>query len=276
MTLAVILGACIGLCLGVFGGGGSVVTVPALVYVLHQSPSNAVTQSLVIVGFSSGVAAVVHSRRGHVRWGTGLVLGATGAGGAWLGTSLGKLVTPDVVMASFAGLMLIVAAVLLINSRNRRRGDKAILLPEAQAPLSVGNVDPTNKAVTATWDRPAFKVVLAGIGIGLLTGFFGVGGGFIIVPALAIILGYSMPVAIGTSLLVITINAAMALAARGPVIVVDWHVVLPVLIAATIGSISGKFLIRHIPERSLTSGFAALLVVIAAYSAARSMGFISA
>ncbi|MGV0742206.1 sulfite exporter TauE/SafE family protein [Mycolicibacterium sp. XJ870] len=271
MTIAVLLGLCIGLCLGALGGGGSIITVPALVYLLHQPLSGAITQSLVIVGISSATAAVVHARHGQVRWRAGLALGAVGGVAAWAGTALGHLVPADVAMAAFAGLMIVVAAALFYRSRNRNRRPAAPrVLVGAGAPLP-SETEPASPPTHPSFVAVAVKVVVAGVLIGVLTGFFGVGGGFIIVPVLVAILGYSMPVAVGTSLLVITINAAVALLARAGHVALDWSVVLPVTIAAILGAIAGKYVTQRLSERLLTRSFAVALVAVAWYVGAKTL-----
>ena len=282
ILIAVILGVCIGLCLGALGGGGSIITVPALMYLLHQPLSMAITQSLVIVGISSVVAMAAHARERHVRWRTGVCLGAIGGAAAWAGTALGRLVTVDIAMATFACLMIVVAGSLLMRSPRAQKKEPQNKFHQSLA-VGAHNGSPTTEVdvdalplETASPSRLviAIKILLAGILIGLLTGFFGVGGGFVIVPALVIILGYSMPVAVGTSLLVITVNSVVALTARAGHDVLDWSIVLPVTIAAIIGSIAGKYATQRVSEKTLTRVFAAMLLVVAVYVGARSLGLL--
>ncbi|WAM19382.1 sulfite exporter TauE/SafE family protein [Rhodococcus sp. JS3073] len=279
IVISVALGACIGLCLGALGGGGSIITVPALVYLLHQPLQTAITQSLVIVGISSAVAMLAHARGGRVRWRAGICLGAVGGGAASAGTALGRLVSPAATLAAFSVLMMVVAISLLMRATTRSSAQH----DSARTPVTVGAPTTTGarEEVTGSDDNrspgrvvTAVKIVLTGTAIGLLTGFFGVGGGFVIVPALVLFLGYSMPVAVGTSLLVITLNSAFALGARVGEDSLDATIILPVAAAAIIGSIAGKYATQRVSEAALTRAFAALLVVVAGYVAARSLGLV--
>ncbi|MGV9870993.1 sulfite exporter TauE/SafE family protein [Rhodococcus koreensis] len=278
IAISVALGACIGLCLGSLGGGGSIITVPVLVYLLHQPLQTAITQSLVIVGISSAAAMISHAREGRVRWRAGICLGAIGGGAAAAGTALGRLVSTTVTMAAFSALMVVVAVFLLVKSTTQTRQP----MPRTRTPMTVGaptvptGREPVPDLLTRTPGRAvtAVKVVFAGIIIGLLTGFFGVGGGFVIVPALALILGYSMPVSVGTSLLVITLNSMAALGARVTHEGLDWTIILPVTVAAVIGSIAGKYAAQHVSDSTLTRMFAAMLIAVAGYVAARSLGLL--
>lgn len=290
IVAAIVLGICIGVALGALGGGGSILTVPALVYVLGQPLQIAVTESLVIVGVTSLFAVISHARADQVRWCAGVALGAIGGVAAWAGTALGRLVQPNVALGAFAVLLLAVSISLV----HRTMKPKSVKQPAQN--LSVVHpgklhkpplVGASTAAKTATHtidaDRPiprihpyktALKVLLAGITIGILTGFFGVGGGFVIVPVLVIALGYPMPIAVGTSLLVITLNSAVALTARTGHGALDWSIILPVTAAAIVGGLLGKILAQRISERTLTRAFAALLVAVSIYVGLRSSGLL--
>lgn len=279
IAIPLALGASIGLCLGALGGGGSIITVPALVYLLHQPLQTAITQSLVIVGISSAVAMIAHAREGRVRWRAGICLGAVGGAAATAGTALGRLISPAATLGAFSVLMTVVAASLLMRATTRSRAahDQARTPVTVGAPTPLTAVPETNGLSTNRCPgrvATALKIVLAGTVIGLLTGFFGVGGGFVIVPALVLFLGYSMPVAVGTSLLVITLNSAVALGARVTHETLDWTIIVPVAAAAIVGSIAGKYAIRRVSETTLIRTFAALLIIVAGYVAARSLGLI--
>lgn len=268
MIAAVLLGVSIGLCLGALGGGGSIITVPALVFLLHESLPVAVTQSLVIVGLSSAAAVAAHARNGQVRWRAGLALGAVGGAAAWVGTALGRFVPENVTMAAFAVLMVVVATSML--SRNRASApDTSRALVAVGGPADTREPDPINPPRRPT--LVAVKVVLAGAVIGVMTGFFGVGGGFVIVPALVMILGHPMPVAVGTSLLVVTVNSVAALTSRIGHDVLDWSVVLPVTIAAILGAIAGKHATQRFSERTLTTAFAVMVLAVASYVGIRTL-----
>ena len=265
LALAVPLGLLIGLSLGALGGGGSILTVPALVYLLGQSPVAATTGSLVIVGITSLAGMVAHARAGRVRVGQGLLFGVIGVAGSWYGSRLSASVAPAVLLGAFSVLMLVVAAIMIARQRpGRRRG--AGLVEEADDPI----IAFTPRFVCHC--PRAAKVVLTATAVGLLTGFFGVGGGFAVVPALVLALGFSMPVAVGTSLLVITVNSATALAARaGHGISIDWTVIGVFTAAAVLGSLLGGRVASRARPEALSRAFTVLLVVVALYTAARSI-----
>ena len=260
-VLAILVGLLIGLSLGALGGGGSILTVPALVYLLGQDPRTATTSSLLIVGATSLIALAPHARAGRVRLAQGLSFGALGAAGAVAGSTASAHVPPEVLLSAFAVLLLVVGVLML---RRSRRG-------------SVHGTDLTTPVVRLRpWrcDCPrAVKVALTATGVGLLTGFFGVGGGFVVVPALVLVLGFSMPAAVGTSLVVIAVNSAVALATRVGVVgtQLDWTVIGLFTAAAVAGSLVGGRLVGRLSPRVLTRGFALLLLVVAAYTAVRSV-----
>ncbi len=246
LLASLVLGLLIGLTLGALGGGGSILTVPVLVYVLGLSAQQATTGSLVIVGVSSAVASVGHARAGHTRWGRGLVLTAAGVPAALLGTLLNRHTDAGLLLLIFAAVMTVAAVGMLV-----RTADHEELPVVAPPPRGHG--------------RAALEVLLAGSGIGLLTGFLGVGGGFVIVPVLVVLLGYAMPTAVGTSLLVIALNSGVALLARLGHGSIAWHVVVPFTLAAVLGSLGGRRLTAAADPDRLTRAFAALLIAVAAY-----------
>jgi uncharacterized membrane protein YfcA len=264
LAVAVPLGLLIGLSLGALGGGGSILTVPALVFVLGQRPVAATTGSLVIVGVTSLAGMVAHARAGRVRVGQGLLFGVLGVAGSWYGSRQSAGVAPAVLLAAFSVLMLVVAGIMMARQRHGRRG--AQLVDEAYDPI----IAFTPRFVCHC--PRAAKVVVTATAVGLLTGFFGVGGGFAVVPALVLALGFSMPVAVGTSLLVITVNSATALASRaGHGIGIDWTVTGLFTAAAVVGSLLGGRVACRVRPELLSRAFTVLLVVVAAYTAARSI-----
>jgi len=262
--LAIPLGLFIGVALGALGGGGSILTVPALVYVLGQDPRTATTSSLLIVGLTSLIALVPHSRAGRVRFGQGLMFGALGTTGSFAGSALASRVAPQVLLTAFAGLMLVVATLMFRRS----------LRPGAVGSSEDPTAEPilTFHPLTCACSRLA-KVVLTATAVGLITGFFGVGGGFVLVPALVLALSFPMPVAVGTSLLVIAVNSATALTARlsagAPDL--DWALIAGFTAAAIVGSLFGGRITSGVEPRHLTRAFAVLLVAVALYTAARSI-----
>ncbi|QNF94129.1 sulfite exporter TauE/SafE family protein [Janibacter sp. YB324] len=259
--LAVIpLGLAIGLTLGALGGGGSILAVPVLVHLLGQGPVAATTSSLIIVGITSVLSLPAHHRAGRVRLGQGLTFGLLGVLGAVAGSAASRAVEPDVLMTAFAVLMTVVAVLML------RRGAR----PEPD----LGPHEPilTLNPVTCACPR-LLKLVVAASLVGLLTGFLGVGGGFVVVPALVMVIGFPMPVAVGTSLLVIAVNSATSLVARfqhgaGEL---DWPLILGFAAAAVVGSLLGSRVADRIPAQRLSKAFAVLVLGVAALTAAQAL-----
>lgn len=267
--LAVSLGLLIGLSLGALGGGGSILAVPALVYALGETARSATTGSLVIVGITAAAAAVGHARAGRVRWRAGLAFGAAGVAASLAGTHLNARVRPGVLLVAFAVLMLIAAGAMLAKTMVRSSHDvdadqpAGALRPPARAGTTV-QAEP-GAAPARTSVRNVLPVVAAGLVVGFLTGFLGVGGGFIIVPALVLTLKYDMATAVGTSLVVISLNSAVALLARGGQESFHWAVIIPFTAAAIAGSIAGKTVADRVSGPRLTRGFAVLLLLVAGY-----------
>ncbi len=276
---AVALGLLIGLSLGALGGGGSILTVPALVFVLGLSAQEATTASLVIVGVTAAAASAGHARSGHTKWRSGFLLAAIGVPASLAGTVLNRRVDPDVLLLSFAALMLVAAVGMLLRARSASRRQAPVEPSQPASPDASGG-----STATATQARPAhaapaarsrlghaWRLAAAGLGIGFLTGFLGVGGGFIVVPVLVVLLSTPMPVAVGTSLLVISLNSAVALAARAGHGSFDWNVIVPFTIAAVAGSLAGKRAADRISPTKLTVAFAVLLVTVAVYVAVQAV-----
>ena len=263
--LASPLGFVIGLCLGALGGGGSILAVPVLVFVAGQTPSEATTTSLLVVGVASVVGAVGHWRHGRVRVGPGLAFGFLGIAGSLAGSALNRRLDGDVLLLAFAGLILIAAWRIVAGCPSCTRVGERDALRDTTGPRADGGV--TVRARPATSTR-ILKLVAAGTAVGFLTGLFGVGGGFVIVPALALVLRYPMPEAIGTSLVVIGVNTAMAFAARlGGTI--DWGTTLLFTAAATAGVGAGTRIADRIEPQTMQRAFAALLLAVALYTGGR-------
>lgn len=254
--VAVAFGVLIGLSLGALGGGGSILTVPVLVYVVGEPAQAATTESLAIVGVSALAGSVGHARAGQVHWRAGTAFGLAGVVASFAGTALNRRVDPNVLLLAFAALMVVAATAML----HRANGT---------AHPATGSREPSTPQSGSGLGAIA-KVVLSGLAVGLLTGFFGVGGGFVIVPALVMALGYSMPAAVGTSLCVIAMNSTSALLARAGHESFHWAVILPFTGAAILGSLAGRRVSANLSHTALTRAFAGLLFGVAAYVAVRS------
>jgi uncharacterized membrane protein YfcA len=244
--VALPFGLAIGLLLGLVGGGGSILAVPVLVYVLGEPVKRATTESLVIVGATALVGGLAAWRAGRVRWRVGLAFAAAGAAASVGGTALNRAAGSSAILLAF-GLLLPAAAYAILRGTRAR--------PEAP-----GGARPP------AWPR----VAAAGAVTGVLTGFFGVGGGFVIVPALTLALGLPMTLAVGTSLLVIALTSAAALAAHLASGGIDIGLAAAFTAAAIAGAVAGTHLHGRLPESRLRRLFAALLVAVAAFLIAKS------
>jgi uncharacterized membrane protein YfcA len=259
LVVAALAGLAIGLSLGALGSGGSILAVPVLVYLLGQSPLEATTGSLVVVAAAAVMGAVLAHRDGHVRVGQGLAFALLGAAGAAVGATWSVHVDPSVLMASFAVLLLVVAATMARRLLTPGRTRAAL---EVDAPI-------ITIAPTFMCDCPrALQMVVTGAAVGMLTGFLGVGGGFLVVPALVLALGLSMPTAVGTSLMVIAVNSAAAFGVRmAHGVALDWPPLLLLTLMAVTGSIAGRRVAGSLDPRRLGIGFVGLLVVVGGYTA---------
>ena len=193
LLVALALGLVIGALLGLLGGGGSILAVPALVYGVGQPLSVAVPTSLLVVGISSATAVLPRLRQ--VQWRLAPIFGATGAVAAFAGTAVNRLLDPSIVLLGFAAVM-VVAALRMLRSSDDVGGSCA---------LPGGGVN---------WRSCLPKAAASGVVVGFLTGLFGVGGGFLIIPALTLLLGLPMATATATSLVVIVINSAAGFTAH--------------------------------------------------------------
>lgn len=230
LALTLLLSVLIGLSLGLLGGGGSILTVPILTYVAGMSPKEAIAASLFVVGATSAVSAVTHARKKRVKWRTGLVFGAAGMAGAFGGGLIGGRIPGTILMIAFALMMVATSLAMIRGRKDRASKDHDVELP-------------------------VVKVILEGLVVGLVTGLVGAGGGFLVVPALALLGGLSMPVAVGTSLVVIAMKSFAGLGGYLTTVSLDWALVGGVTAAAILGSFIGARLAGRIPEALLRKGF---------------------
>lgn len=267
VLVAIVAGLLIGLTLGALGGGGSILAVPVLVYALGQTATQATTGSLVVVGVTSLVGAITAWRAGNALLGRGIMFGVVTIGGAVAGAAASTAVPDAVLLGAFAALLLVVATTMIVHwIRTHRRGDSQT----SGAPSSALRGKPiiTLKPEFACDCVTALKVLATATAVGLLTGFLGVGGGFLVVPALVLALGLPMRYAAGTSLVVITITSASALLVKaGTGADPDWSLVILLTAAAVTGSFIGARLAARADTGRLQIAFTGLLVLVAAYTA---------
>lgn len=244
MTLALTLAAAlaVGVSLGLLGGGGSILTVPLLVYVAGVETKQAIAMSLVVVGATALAGAVPHARAGRVRWRTGLLFGAAGMTGAYLGGRLAALVPGSVLLGLFAVMMAVTAA--------------AMLRSRPEAPQARGRTHASH---------PVPRILAEGVTVGLVTGLVGAGGGFLAVPALVLLGGLPMPIAVGTSLLVIGMKSIAGLAGYLSSVQLDWTLTLAVTGMAVLGGLAGSRLAGRVAPALLRRAFGWFVLVMAAF-----------
>jgi len=238
--LGVVLAVLIGVSLGLLGGGGSILTVPILLYVFRLPPEQAIASSLLVVGATSAAALIPHARGGRVRWRTGLSFGAASMAGAYLGGRLSAHIPPSVLLLAFGAMMLLTAGAMLRGRREAR--------PDA-----------------AETGSPLARIVAQGLAVGAVTGLVGAGGGFLVVPALVLLGRLPMTAAVGTSLLVIALNSAAGLAGHLARTELPYGVALPVAAAAVLGSFVGSRLAGRVAPDTLRRGFAWFVLAMAIF-----------
>ncbi|MGI5271162.1 sulfite exporter TauE/SafE family protein [Nonomuraea sp. CA-218870] len=230
LALTIAAAVVIGLTLGLFGGGGSILTVPVLTYLAGVPAKQAIAISLFVVAVTSAVSAVGHARAGRIRWRTGLVFGAAGMAGAYGGGLIGPHLPEALLMGGFAAMMLATAVAMI--------GDR-----RASRPTS----EPGESRVP--------RVIAEGVVVGLVTGLVGAGGGFLVVPALVLLGGLPMGAAVATSLVVIAMKSLAGLAGYLQSTAIDWSLALPVTAAAVVGGLAGGALAGRIDADRLRKAF---------------------
>lgn len=244
LVLGLLLTAVVGVALGSMGSGGSILALPILVYVFQLPPSTAVPMSLVLVATASGGATYLKWRQGCVSWRALVLMSSTGLAGAYWGSGLTHLVSPSVLMALFAALLLVVGTLMLSSAVTR---------------LQPGQC------------RSSYCLT-AGLLVGVLTGFLGVGGGFLLVPALVIFAGLDLKRAVGTSVGIISINSLAGVLGHLRFSDMNWRLTVLLLIAATLGMLLGASTAQRLPEPALRRGLAALMIVVGLSIGAAAIG----
>ncbi len=244
MLLLIPLALLVGLLLGLLGGGGTILAVPVFVYVLGFEAKSAIAHSLIVVGITSLVGSYGHWRAGSVRWRVALVFGLVAMVGAVAGARLALLLSGRVQLTLFAVVML-VASVFMFRGRRPAAADDG----GAPAPQRLR----------------LLPIALQAAGVGIVTGLVGVGGGFMIVPALTLLGGLPIYQAVGTSLVIIGFNALAGFGGYLDQVTVDWTLVAVFTMTAIVGALVGTSLGRHVPANALRKGFAVFLVLVAGW-----------
>jgi uncharacterized protein len=271
MVMAAALGLVIGLVIGGLGGGGGVLTVPVLVYVLGLSAQDATTSSVIIVGTSALVGALARIRCRGIDWRTAIGFGVVGIPAAYLGTLMNRHAGQSLLLLLFATITLVAAVAMVLKGDDR--GD------DAGVGAAAGGLERGGRPGTALAVRPAagrtsvssLTYVACAAVAGFLTGFLGVGGGFLVVPALVIVLRMPMSMAVGTSLMIIVLNAASSLVSRIGAIDLDYRVVVPFTVAAVVGTLLGKRIADRFSGVALTRAFAVMLALVGVFVGAQSL-----
>ncbi|MDV2475788.1 sulfite exporter TauE/SafE family protein [Rhodococcus zopfii] len=238
IALTVALAVLVGVTLGLLGGGGSILTVPLLAYVAGMDAKEAIATSLLVVGVTSAVGAISHARAGRVQWRTGILFGLAGMAGAYAGGLLSRFIPGTVLLLAFAAMMIATAIAMLRGRKN------------------------TAAAGDDTHPMPVGKILLDGVIVGLVTGLVGAGGGFLVVPALALLGGLPMPIAVGTSLIVIAMKSFAGLGGYLSTVHIDWRLAAMVTGAAVVGSLIGGRLTSLIDPDTLRKSFGWFVLIM--------------
>ena len=238
-ALDLALGFGIGLSLGLMGGGGSLLTVPALVYLVGQTPQAAVTTSLAIVGANSLMGASFHRAQGTLNWKIALTFGGAGMLVSYLSAGLSKMMPEAFLLIAFAVIMLLVGGLMLTRTGN----------------------DP----VEISKPRSLPVVIVSGAGVGLMTGILGIGGGFLIVPALVMLVGLPMQMAVGTSLIIIAMNSLAGFLGHAGDGSLNITMTVIFTAAGLVGTFAGARLNKRLPTGKLQKVFAWFVILLAIF-----------
>jgi len=237
IALTVALAVVVGISLGLLGGGGSILTVPLLAYVAGMEARQAIATSLLVVGVTSAIAAVTHARAGRVRWRIAVLFGLVAMVGAYAGGLIARFIPGTVLLVAFAFIM-VAAGVAMLRGRKECQSN-------------------SNAAV------PVVKIGLLGVAVGLISGLVGAGGGFLLVPALALLAGLPMPIAVGTSLVVISMQSFAGFAGHLAREQIDWRLAAFVTAAAVVGALIGGRLIAFVNPATLRRTFGWFVLLMA-------------
>lgn len=255
MTVVIghVLALCIGLSLGLFGGSGSILAVPILVYVMDINTKTAIAMSLVIVGLVSLIGLIPHGQQGNISFKTAFLFTPPAMLGAYLGARITELpiITDSFQLVCF-GIIMAIASILMIRKDSKKPNVSSINLKQS-ASLIPKNV-------------PQWLVIcLEALGVGVITGFVGVGGGFLIIPALVLLGRIPMRKAIGTSLLIISFKSATGFLGYAQQVTMNWNSIASFTIAASAGTILGAYLTKYIDAKHLQKSFGYFVLEIAIF-----------
>jgi uncharacterized protein len=243
-----------GLLLGIFGSGGSIVTLPALLYLLQVAPKSAIAMSLGIVAITASITAIQHGLRGHVNLKITAIFGLFGIIGTYAGARLG-IITPVVIQLGIFAVIMYIAAWKMLKPSSP---------PPQHKSVGAAHVDAADR-IADNGERQYGHIALHGIVVGILTGVVGVGGGFLIVPALVLLSGLSMKQAVGTSLSIVALKSFAGFAGYAGAVEINYSLLGMFTAVAIVGSLIGSQLGNRLPDALLRRGFGGFLVLVASY-----------
>jgi uncharacterized membrane protein YfcA len=254
-VLAILAGMATGIVLGLFGSGGSIIATPALLYLLDVEPKSAIAMSLGIVAVTATIAALDNWRRGNVDVSVAAVFGLFGVVGTYAGARLG-VVTPVVIQ-------LVVFALVMYAAAWRMLKPARLAVPESGKESLSGNA--AALPCTGLLSPCMAHMALHGVGVGVLTGFVGVGGGFLIVPALVLLSRIPMKMAVGTSLAIVAAKSYAGFAGYMGAVPIDWTLMGGFTAVTVLASFAGTRIAHRFSQNALKRGFAVFLLFVASY-----------
>jgi uncharacterized membrane protein YfcA len=282
MTPLAWLGAlAIGLTLGLLGSGGSILTVPVLVYLVGEPDKIAIAESLAIVGLIAAIGALPYAKRGLVSWTTVLLFGLPGMAGSYVGALAAKSIPGHVQLMLFAVLMLAAALSMLRPSQTTAAAPAPDVSDPCAAPAPRSWTAAPAIATASASDAQAWTqyrvIIVQGFGVGTLTGLVGVGGGFLVIPALVLVVGLPMHVAVGTSLSIVALNSATGFYKHAQVLAAEGlHLHHPIIgsfaAVGIVGSLTGSAICQYIPQQQLRRIFAIFVLVLGGFLLWKNLG----
>ena len=250
MLLVSLLAVIIGILLGLLGGGGSILTVPVLVYLADISAKSAISTSLIVVGCTSIIATYNHARKKNVCWKTGAIFGIAGMLGAFLGGRL-TVYIPDALLLVLLGIVMLIASFSMLLGNRTANNDSN----------NSNNTHTENTSFCPT-ELPIIAILLDGFFLGVITGLVGVGGGFLLVPALTHLASLPIHAAIGTSLFIIVLQSTAGLLGQAAHINVDLELTAIITSLAILGSFIGSKIAHYLPASLLKQGFGYFVLLL--------------
>lgn len=251
LILGLSLAFLIGISLGLIGSGGSILAVPTLIYVMGIEPRGAIAMSLIIVGFVSLIGMIPYWRQGKISFRTVAFFTPTAMMGAFLGAQIVRLswITPTIQLVTF-GLMMLTASFFMIR--------------KASPPKNSSSSSHQNQ-ISPPKNNRVWLIPLEGLGVGLLTGFVGIGGGFLIIPALVLVSKIPMKEAVGTSLLMIALNSVAGFLGYLGQVNLNWLLLSWFTVFAIAGVLTGSYSSHYVEGEKLQKGFGYFLIAVAVF-----------